>query len=312
MNRAGKPGLQMAAGASPRGTIAAIVLVLLLLLSTLPSTLTGGEVTARKAQRSGFRAQLVNPATIQLGTGGTQTRLDRNKDYVIKLPKGEKTGHTMIDGGRNVLINGGTIVMSGSGSDLQRRAIYIKNATGTVRIQNVAITGRNNAAFDAFAIAAPQAVVELVNVRVTNLHGRKSGYHGDIIQPFGGVKKLVVNGLIGRTGYQGFYLAETNGQIGGVELRNVDLAYLPNSSDRSTVIIWFDGCSSYPVTMQNVYIQPRAGQDVARSVRPNSGSCAMRQSGQRWSWPSSSEIVGYITEGSPPDGSSKKKNKRRR
>jgi hypothetical protein len=267
-------------------------------------TLDSGEsVAAQRTQQSRFSAQLTNPATIQLGTGGTTTYLSTSRDYIIKLPAGEKRGYTAIVGGRNILIDGGTIVMSGSGTDMQRRAIYIKNATGTVRVQNVAIRGSSStAAFDAFAISAPQAIVELVNINVSNLHGRYAGYHGDIVQPFGGVRKLVINGLTGRTGYQGFYLDYSN--IGAVELRNVSLSYYDNPYDASTVMIWFDGCSSYPVTMQNVYIQPRPGQTVGRSVRPNSGSCAPRQSGSNWSWPSSASIDGYITHGTMANGGS--------
>lgn len=283
--------------------IAAIALALLLITSSVPSVLSGRAPIDDTLQAPEFAAQLANPQTIQLGSGETHTRLDRTRDYILKLPAGQKTGYTLIDGGRNVLVDGGTIVMSGSGSDLQRRAIYIKNAAGTVRIQNVAIRGANSsAAFDAVAIAAPQAVVELVNLNVSNLHGRKAGFHGDIVQPFGGVKKLVVNGLTGQTAYQGFYLAETGGRIGAVELRNVKLSYLPNPHDASTVMIWFDGCSTYPVTMQNVSIQPRAGQDVARSVRPNGGNCAPKKSGTNWSWPSISTIIGAIVEGSGSSG----------
>lgn len=279
--------------------IAAIALVLLLITSSAPAVLGGRAPAVDTSTVSDFAAQLSNPQTIQLGTGGTTTRLDRTRDYIIKLPAGQKKGHTVIEGGRNVLIDGGTIVMSGTGSDLQRRAIYIKNATGTVRVQNVTIRGAtSSAAFDAVAISAPSAVVELVNLHVSNLHGSYAGFHGDIVQPFGGVKKLVVNGLVGQTSYQGFYLAETNGRIGGVELRNVQLSYLPNSQQASSVMIWFDGCSTYPVTMQNVSIQPRPGQNVARSVRPNSGNCAPKKSGSNWSWPSNSSIAGSISEGS--------------
>jgi hypothetical protein len=288
------------------------VLVLLLITSTAPPVLSGLDATAGTSQASNFAVQLVNPQTIQLGTGETQTQLDRTRDYIIKLPAGEKRGYTLIDGGRNVLIDGGSIAISGTGSDLQRRAIYIKNATGTVRVEDVSIRGSTStAAFDAVAIAAPLAVVELVNLNVSNLHGRMSGYHGDIVQPFGGVKKLIVNGLTGQTAYQGFYLAETGGKIGGVDLRNVRLSYLPNPYDASTVMIWFDGCSTYPVTMQNVSIQPRPGQNVARSVRPNGSGCKPTSNGSIWSWPASSSIDGTITQGSSATGGSEPDKSRR-
>jgi hypothetical protein len=262
----------------------------------------GGDATARPHGAADFSQQLQNPQTIQLGTKGTHTRLSPRKDYIIKLPRGRKRGHTIIQGGRNVLIDGGRIVMKGGGSDVERRAIYIKNVTGIVRIQNVTVRGRRNAAFDAIAISAPEAVVELINIRVEGVHGTFDGFHGDIVQPFGGVKRLFVDGLSGRTGYQGLYLVETNGRIGSVVLNNVDLSYLPNRQDRTTVMVWFDGCRSYPVTLQNVYIAPRKGQQVARDAVRTDDTCRAQQRGNKISWPKRSRINGTIIEGRPPGG----------
>src|SRR5690606_8035783 len=125
-----------------------------------------------------------------------------------------------------------SIAMRGRGADLQRRAIYIKDATGTVRIQNVSIRGRGKAGIDAVAISAPQATVQLINLKVDGIGGTSSGFHGDIVQPFGGVRRLVIRGLSGRTSYQGLYLVETDGRIGSVDMQNVDLSYRPNKKDR--------------------------------------------------------------------------------
>ena len=275
-------------------------LILVALIVSLVSATAGAAIGQEPATvDSDFRSRLVNPEVIQLGYGGTTSKLRAGQDYIIRLPAGVKTGYTELNGGRNILIDGGTIVMDGSSpSHLERRAIYIKNATGTVRIQNVNIAGSHSAAeFDAVAISAPEAVVELVNLTVQNLHGSYAGFHGDIVQPFGGVKKLVINGLTGRTSYQGFYLAQTNGTIGSVELRNVSLSYHPNPNQYSSVLLWFDSCSTYPVTLENVFIQPRSGQTMRASVRPDESGCKPIDSGSTLSWPAGSTISGVIQRG---------------
>jgi hypothetical protein len=170
----------------------------------------------------------------------------------------------------------------------------------------VFIEGTNGSYFDGIAIAAPNATVEVVNVRVEDIRGRASGYHGDIIQPFGGVKKLYVDRLTGRSNYQGFYLEETNGQIGSVSLNNVNLAYDANSYDSTTFLLWWEACDTYPVTLRNVYIEPRSGQTTGRSaVYPNTSrpsGCTARQSGADVTWPTIGAINGKVIQGRPPTG----------
>lgn len=284
-----------------RPVLAAIGLVALRFVAALGVLLTGDRVAMGRALGTDFQSQLKKPKTIRLGKGGTRTELAANQDYIIKLPKGTKNGFTQITGGRNILIDGGSIALRGRGADLQRRGIYIKDATGTVRIQNVSIRGRGKGGIDAIAISAPRATVQLVNLKVDGVGGTSSGFHGDIVQPFGGVRRLVIRGLTGRTSYQGFYLVETGGKIGSVDMRNVDLSYRTNKQDRTTIMVWFDSCSSYPVRMRNVYIRPRKGQSVIRHAVRSDG-CNPRRKGNQIVWPASSKIKGAITQGRPPRG----------
>lgn len=294
--------LWLTAEARRRPVIAAVGLLALRLVAVFGILLTGDRVAMGRALNTDFQSQLKKPKTIKLGKGGTRTELAANRDYIIKLPKGNKTGFTQITGGRNILIDGGSILMRGRGADLQRRGIYIKDATGTVRIQNVSIRGRGPSGIDAIAISAPKAVVQLINLKVDGIGGTESGFHGDIVQPFGGVKRLVIRGLTGRTSYQGLYLVQTGGRIGSVDMQNVDLSYRPNKKDETTIMLWFDGCSSYPVKMRNVYIRPRKGQNVIRHAVRSDG-CNPTRRGNKIVWPASSKINGAITQGRPPRGS---------
>lgn len=243
---------------------------------------------------------------VWLGDGPTHTELDPETDYVIMLPDKPKNGSTVLDGGRNIIVPGGHIIMSKGETDLERRALYIKDATGTVRIEDLFIEGTDDAEFDAIAISAPEAVVELINIRVEDVHGTFAGFHGDIVQPFGGVRKLYVNGLTGYSSYQGFYLYQTSGPIGSVELWNVNLSYNPNPDDDTTFLLWLEGCSSYPVTIRNVYIQPRENQKVVRhAVKPNDvkpPQCRAIQEGDIVSWPNIQAVDGEVIDGTPPAG----------
>lgn len=285
--------------------LAIATLVVVVLFGTDPQTATIGGRFAWDSPR------LEDPTRIALDTGPTYTLLEPSRDYIIDLPDEVKVGHTMIEGGRNVVIRGGQVsIPPGGETDAERRAIYIKNATGTVHIEGVAIDGDEPRGFDGISISAPKAVVQIVNVRVTGILGRFDGFHGDIVQPFGGVEELRIDHLSGTSNYQGLYLAETSGAIGSADIRNVNLSYEANSYDETTYLLWLpvdrETCETYPTALENVYISPRPGQDVADSgVWPNvevPDGCTASQAGEDIEWPLLPEIVGSVVSGPPPGG----------
>jgi len=256
---------------------------------------------------------LENPVTVELGDGYTYTRLLKNHDYIIQLPQNSvKNGATFIEGGRNLIIQGGHIrVPAGGESDTQRRALYIKNASGIVHIEGILIDGADRDGFDGIAISAPQAIVQIVNVRIMHVTGRFDGFHGDVIQPFGGVRELRVDHLTASSSYQGLYLPETQGAIGSVILRNINLSYDFNIYDETTYLLWLpvdrETCHlSYPVTIDHVYIDPRPEQDVAGSaVWPNSlvpPGCPATQGPDGVHWPALTDVTGSVLPGAPPAG----------
>lgn len=254
---------------------------------------------------------LSDPDLVKLPAGPSYTRLARNRDYVIHLPDSVKDGYTMIEGGRNVVIIGGHVVVPvGGETDSERRGIYIKNANGVVHIEGLVIEGTDPRGFDGIAISAPNAIVQIVNVRVTGVSGRFDGFHGDVVQPFGGVRELRIDHLTATSNYQGLYLAETSGRIRGADIRNVDLAYAPNAHDATTYLLWLPArtgaCETYPIYLEAVYIDPRPGQDVAGyAVWPNSlrpAACTALKHGASIGWPDLPDVDGVVTAGSPPGG----------
>ncbi|MDQ1439744.1 MAG: hypothetical protein QOK43_3373 [Acidimicrobiaceae bacterium] len=148
---------------------------------------------------------LTNPQTIELGPGVTVSDLNPIQDYIIKLPD-EVKKQTFIKGGHNIVIIGGYI---SGGSDTppwgspEHRRLYIADATGTVHIEGVLFDHSNPGDSDAIEIAAPQATVQIENVRAVDLTGQEQGNHTDVIQVWGGVKELRVDRLTGSSDYQG-------------------------------------------------------------------------------------------------------------
>ena len=150
--------------------------------------------------------RLVDPATIKLpSTGYTESQLDPDRDYIVDLPARDKRGGVTLIGGHNVVIVGGhiTVPRSAQPEDRFRRALYIKDATGTVHVEGVVLDSAPGAVWDGIDIAAPEATVQLENVRVDGVRGSLAGYHGDVVQPWGGVRALRVDRLSASSDYQG-------------------------------------------------------------------------------------------------------------
>lgn len=244
---------------------------------------------------------------MRLGTGFTATRLDPGRDYRIVLPDQKKIGGTVLEGGRNIVIVGGQVSADPSTtSDFERRGIYIKNAVGTVHIEGVEIDGAG-LPFDGIAINAPEATVQIQNVRVTNLNGSYDGFHADVIQPWGGVRDLRVDRVTGSSNYQGLFLQPDLGPIGSATIQNVDLTHTGDETSRGAYMMWVaNGCTSYPMSLSNVYVRAHVTVDLNRMVYPSATTgpalCAAEVSGGSASWPKL-PVTGTVAHGSPAGGS---------
>jgi hypothetical protein len=253
----------------------------------------------------------VNPTTIVLGNGYTRTTLSPTRDYVIRLPDTVKTGGTWIIGGHDVVIVGGAIAISADApSDTSHRTgIYIKDATGTVHVEGVSIDAAGGAAIDGIGISAPQATVQLENMRVVGLHGGFNSFHADVVQPWGGVGDLRIDRLTGSSDYQGLTLQQDIGAIGSAQLSHVDLtATDPPTIDGGGHMLWLtsgsSSCSAFPITFGDVYVQPRSGRTMPNSVWPQKNTpTACHESGTSFgTWPDL-PYSGGVNAGAPADGS---------
>jgi hypothetical protein len=255
---------------------------------------------------------LVNPKTIELGTGYTHTSLSSSRDYIVKLPPTKKVGGTWLDGGHNVVVIGGSVTVPtgtdpGVAYDAQRNGIYIKDATGTVHIEGVLIDGSGGAEFDGIDINAPLATVQLENLRIVGVRGGFSSFHADVVQPWGGVKDLRIDHLTGSSNYQGLMLQPDLGPIGSAEISNVDLtATAEPPVDRGGHMLWLTrgstSCAGYPVALSNVFVKPRPGSSLIQSVWPTTSGLSCNATGSSSvDWPKL-EVGGVVQVGPPPAG----------
>jgi hypothetical protein len=257
--------------------------------------------------------ELVNPITIQLGNGYTHTSLSPQRDYIVKLPPTDKLGGTWLDGGHNVVVIGGEITVPsgtrpGSAYDAERNGIYIKDATGTVHIEGVRINGAPEVEFDGVDINAPQATVQLENMRIEGVRGRFSAFHGDVVQPWGGVADLRIDRMTASSNYQGLTLQQDLGPIGSAELSDVDLTgNTEGPLDKGGHLLWLTRgsgtCEAFPVSLSNVFVDPRPDLTFATSVWPavNSRLPCDETGISSAIWPTL-PVAGSVTDGTPPTG----------
>lgn len=230
--------------------------------------------TAAMAQLLYPAPVLESPQTIELANAPTVTKLADGKDYIVKLPAVRKMGSTSIIGGRNVVMIGGEIGVP-KGDDT-RRAIYLKGQTGTVHIEGVKIDV-SSAEADAIAIAAPDAVVQIQRVYIKGVNGFLRTWHADIIQPWGGVKKLLVDQMTAYSAYQGLQFTALTGPIGEVKFSRVNLfgtgkqVWTKGLNGGNGGYLLYMPCNvQVPIILQDVYLKGRAERAIGNSAYPPS------------------------------------------
>ncbi|MGE4086187.1 MAG: hypothetical protein AB7H93_24645 [Vicinamibacterales bacterium] len=178
-------------------------------------------------------------------TGGGRVRLDDRKDYRL-IASGPITGSVEIVGGRNVVWIGGHVRLDAppAAPEPQARRIGLTIRDGadartgrTVHLEGLLLDGTGLS--EGIDIDAPSAVVQLQNIRVeavrfagaddrdgTGPYAGMGRNHPDIVQTYGGHRELRIDGLSGRSAYQGLFLKidHPDSPAGAVHLRRIDLA----------------------------------------------------------------------------------------
>lgn len=251
--------------------------------------------------------RLTMPTTIQVGPEGGQFNLAPGKDYVVQIGDVNAVGGVRLIGGRNIVVIGGHITIPWAGDDASigdRLGLYLKNQTGTVHVEGLLIDNAGGDLSEGIQIAAPDAVVQIENCRVEGIHARDemnfTDNHPDLIQPWGGVRALLVDGFSGLTDYQGFFLVGSSAPIGKVQLRNVNIV----GTDTSRYLFWQE--DGVPVDLRNVWLAPAKNRSLGWSVWPDKNAADPRtvivNPDGSVRWQPSTGITGAILSGGPPGG----------
>lgn len=197
--------------------------------------------------------ELVNPIELVVTSAKQLHTLSDTRDYRIRLAEVlTSPGGLTLVGGRNVVLIGGEINVPDSASPdaQQRRGLYLKNQTGTIHIEGLRITGPNLSE----GINLDQrkgATVQLQNIHVDEVRGTAAGHHADIIQTWAGPKTLRVNGLVGTTSYQGFFLTPHQ-QWSAAVVENWDIRNVDITTTGPGYALWKE--NNHNIATSNVYV----------------------------------------------------------
>jgi hypothetical protein len=248
---------------------------------------------------------LTMPTTVKVGPGGGQFALQPGKDYVVHV--GDVSGPVRLVGGRNIVLIGGHITIPWAGADASissRLGLYLKGQTGTVHVEGLLIDNAGGDLSEGIQINAPDAVLQIQNVRIDGVHARDevnfSDNHPDLIQPWGGLQALRIDHLSGTTDCQGFFLVGNEGPIGRVDLRNIDIV----GTSTSRYLFW--QAQKIPVHIDNMWISPAPSRSLGGSVWPDKNHApptqALVNDDGSVGWTPETGITGLVFPGSPPDG----------
>lgn len=201
--------------------------------------------------------ELQDPVYLEVGDGAL--RLDDDRDYVLSMPCSPAviSEGLRISGGRNLVIVGGTVVLPDD--EPPGRGLYLVDQTGTVHVEGLRLTGNLGEGIN--LSQSEGASVQLVNIQVDMVRGAKDTHHADLLQTWAGPRQLVIDGFVGSTSYQGFFLLPNQHYDGPpperFSLRDVHITMQRGAG----YALWRrDAGQSYPLSLVNVWVTPYDGR----------------------------------------------------
>lgn len=248
---------------------------------------------------------LSSPLTVTVTNANRRLFLDRARDYVLVLAEPLKR-ELWIEGGNDVVVVGGRITVDAVGTSgyHDRTAVKVRYSTGVVHLEGLLIDGPYVG--DGIGLAAPQAIVQVQNVRVEGVVAI-GGEHPDCVQSQEGVGGLRVDRFTCRTQLQGFFLGDHDGPIGRVDIRNANIV-----GAGGRYLFWQTTAAAGPISLANVWLQANdpAWTDFGKWVWPNRNAEGQTDPSRRavvsadgsYLWFQNSNISGRIEKGRPVGG----------
>ncbi|MDQ3815003.1 MAG: DUF4955 domain-containing protein [Armatimonadota bacterium] len=211
---------------------------------------------------------LSDATTIEVRDSQPSLKLDRAKDYIVKLPAKPRQGGLTITGGHNVVVIGGEIHVPSKEQDPAfkgaTRALYLNQQTGTIHVEGLLISG-DGLTEGVNLDQRNGGIVQFENVRIETVHGSFSGHHADLIQTWAGPAELRVDRLTGLTDYQGFFLLPNQHFKDGAapilfDFRRINI----KGSDKSAYLLWTQTKPEFPIKVTDVYLAPNPKKAALR------------------------------------------------
>lgn len=247
---------------------------------------------------------------------GGSINLDWNEDVLLVMPNEPVTGTVFVDGGRDVVVIGGTISINSTGRyDSDAMGMRFRDQTGVIHVEGVYMTGEHLT--EGIQFNSPDAEAVVQNVRVDTLVGSQDENHADVIQPWGSLESLRIDRLTGASRYQGLMLkSDKNGRLGPVTVKNTDLTMVegnpddwayPNNGGRYALWVSDGGSSTVYYEPGTVWIDTNSEHnsgDLHANVWPHPETRGWDSSvGARYvEWSDEDQISGRVHQGIPPQG----------
>ena len=255
--------------------------------------------------------------------------LDYHKDWIVKLPSVPVVGGLDINGGHNVIIIGGEIDLPTPcttdnnvchGINISRNS----NSTGEVYIEGVLIRNpdptHSKYSGDGIDVnTSATANVTIQNVRIEGIDGcdaNGNSAHADVFQPYGAKGAVIhVDHLTGTTDFQGMEINPDTASPSSGIYKNVNMNVLSNPHSGcpgygGNHYVWWltagnSTCTTYPMTLTNVYASEPNGSLQHNAVWPDTSSslaCDAQYSSGLATWPKLASVSGGVRNGLPPGG----------
>jgi hypothetical protein len=252
--------------------------------------------------------ELSKPVTYRVSGDGPGTIKARAGQDSIVVFDGPVHRRLRLDGGRHWVLRGGEINNSRPWKKAEDQAgLQFQNVTGTAFVEGMLIHGRYGRDGIRVAAGGDRTTLVVQNSRIVERLAGPTGYHADVIQPFGGIRELKVDRLTASGDFQGqMWKQERGTTFGPTDFRRVN--FVAATSTSRYMINFVMSSPTQPVTLEQVYNEPArdlAGGDFCRAQVPTKGTtCATDADGRRFvTWSRTPITVnGRVTQGPPPGG----------
>jgi hypothetical protein len=224
------------------------------LVVSLPFASAAGGAPGRSNASAWGRPALANPMTITISDSDRNLTLDPTKDYILGCRPGpvRLTSALVVWGGHNVVFQDCDLDIT-----VPDWAAAFKDQTGTLWVHDVHFGGAHLAG--GVQLQEPGATVVMRDVLFDRVHGSYTTNHAECLQTWAGPMRLLIDGLVCPTDYQGLFLLPNQSDSGPAP-KIFDLRHIDVDDTKGGVALWLGdvtgGLAKMRLNLQAVYVAP--------------------------------------------------------